>query len=644
MKKITILLSLFCLATLSASAQTDISLDGEWKFHIPNIKSEETVIVPHTYNVMEGLEDYAGMAVYRRNIPSLGNMRGKQVRLHFNGVYHDAVVRINGKEAGRHLNAGYTAFSMDITPYLDKEHRKNVIEVECNNNYTEKNLPWKRSFDWANDGGIYRSVRLHITGKQSVRYLHVTPKLNLADSTATAHIALRLYEDNVRTATFNLKIKENGSGKYIHNENYKLGASKDRTFQTTIQCGKVNLWHFDQPNLYSYEITLYDGNEVSDFKRENFGFREVNLSGNRLLLNGEVVRLPGIEDMPGSNPYIGMAESKKEMEKSCWLMKDANATITRYHWVQDDYRLQLLDSLGMLVQEEVSWWQRPREELGPELMATAKQQLKEMIESHYNHPCIWAWGISNEVGDNRKDLLELKSYAQTLDPTRHYMSISNYIFKHLKEDPSLVLDLPTWNEYIGTWHGNHRNDLKMYIEKVNDAIGERPLFITEAGLCEPANTGGDARRVDDMIFHLEEWKRFPNVMGYIYFCLNDYRTQMGEEGIGRHRIRRHGVVNKYGEPKPSYYVLQSLMCPIEVIGVKEKYHVDISLTIRNRNTIPSYTLRGYRIVFEDDKGKVCTINLPDMKPGDVVKNTLYNINHEYKFRIERSNGTVVLNY
>lgn len=661
LKKIAALVAILS-ASAYAYAQEDISLNGEWQFNVPGITETVTVNVPHTYNVMDGLEDYAGKAVYKRTLPLPENLEGKKVRVDFRGVYHDAIVRINGVEAGRHSNAGYTAFSMDISPYLDLSGQvENVIEVECDNSYSDTNIPWKRHFDWANDGGIYRPVTLHISGEKSIRYLHVNPEIDLSDSTAVAHISLRLHESSVKKAVFQLRIKENSSGRYIHEGDYKLKICKDGTFKTAISCGKVKLWHFDDPNLYSYEIELYDGKERSDFRREIFGFRKIEIIADQLFINGEAVRLPGIEDMPGSHPNVGMAESAEDIEEACMMMKELGATITRYHWGQDEHRMHMMDSLGILVQEEIPWWQGPYDTLGDTLTLTVQQQLQEMIESHYNHPCIWAWGLSNEVGDNRSDLLKMKAYAQQFDTTRYYLSMSNHIYHKFDEDPPLALDVPTWNDYTGTWHADHRDQLSGLFKLVEPVLDGRPLLITEAGLCEPAFTGGDARRIDEMIFHLEEWKKHPYVIGYIYFCLTDYRTQMGEEGFGRHRIRRHGVSDKYRNPKPSYYMLQQLMCPLEVIGVQpygqkkiegslaNQYELNTNTTsalirLRVKDDIPSYTIRGYRLTYEDNTGQKRIIELPDLAPGESMDLIMENINHSFNFQIERKDGTFVMKY
>lgn len=672
MKHFLFFLTMLSCAVINATAQTDISLNGTWKFWVPecaeskdipsDIKAEKLVMVPHTYNVMEGLEDYAGHACYSRLLPITPNMKGQQLRVHFNGVYHDAIVYVNGNKVGEHLNAGYSPFSFDITQFVDfAPEARNEIKVECNNIYSDHNLPWRRKFDWTNDGGIYRDTWLHTSGKLGLRYVHITPQINLTDSTAVAQISIKLWQTSAKKANVALKITENRTGRIVYEGVHKLKANKAGTFDCSVDCGKVQLWHFDNPALYTYEATLYDGKVVSDKRSEKFGFRTFKVEGDHLSLNGEPVRLPGLENMPGSNPDFGMAESHDYMRKTIEMMKDLNCTISRYHWAQDDYRFQLMDSLGMLVQEELAWWQGPQKRLGASLMANAKQQLEDIVEAHYNHPSIFAWGMSNEVNENTDDVVELANHVRQFDKTRNVDVVCNHMFRDLERDPSFALDLPTWNEYIGTWHAKHRDQLPGYFDDVAKVMNGRPLLITEHGLCEPAFTGGDARRIDEMIFHITEWKKHPFVCGYIYFCLEDYRTQMGEEGLGKDRIRRHGICNKRLEPKPSYYVLQQIMNPVEVTMVKPElgaknegtlanmYEIDNSnksavITIRVKNDIPSYSLRGYRISYADNHGKAQNINLPDLKPGDEHTFVLNNVNKSYNFNIVRPDGSIVLRY
>lgn len=645
-------------------AQTSSTLNGVWNISFPDSVGvhAQDVNVPHTYNIMDGLEDYAGKATYSRKFTIPKEMTGRHLRIHFNGVYHSARVLVNGKEAGRHNFAGFTPFSFDITDLVNPDG-DNILTVECNNTFSENNLPWMRTFDWANDGGIIREVTLKAYGPHGLRFVHVTPTVNLTDSTASARFDLKLWTNPIAVIDVNITVRDKAAGKVVVSRRMPLRYDKKAgTYSTNMKFGKVKLWHFDNPNLYNFTIEVYDkkGN-LSDRLTDDFGFRTIKIDGNRILLNGEPVRLPGIENMAGSNPDFGMAESHEYMDFTIGQMKRLNATITRYHWPQDNHRFEVMDSLGILVQEELPWWQLPWKELTPELRESAHRQIEEMIEAHYNHPSIYCWGVSNEVADNTEEVLALRDFIHQRDTTRLVTTMTNHLWQQYEKDPSFALDLPTMNEYIGTWHADNRSQLAGILTKVGDVIKDRPLLITEAGLCEPAFAGGDSRRIDEMIYHVSEWQKHPYITGYIYFSLEDYRTQMGEEGIGRDRVRRHGVCDKRLNPKPSFYVLRQIMSPVEITSVKpygekadesslaniyslDRSTPDAEITVKTKNTIPSYTLRGYKVKYPDRNGVEHFIDLPDMQPGSSHKVVLKNINKEYHFMVIRPNGSSVFDY
>ena len=134
--------------------------------------------------------------------------------------------------------------------------------------------------------------------------------------------------------------------------------------------------------------------------------------------------------------------------------------------------LSALDSLGILAQEELSWWQQPGGELSPMQETLAKETIAEIIEAHYNHPCIFAFAVSNKVHGNHKTVKRLGDYIRLLAPQRITETVGNNLYKHLDKDPTLLLDLPTWNEYIGTWHGSGkkiREELPGYFDLTSAA-------------------------------------------------------------------------------------------------------------------------------------------------------------------------------
>ena len=171
------------------------------------------------------------------------------------------------------------------------------------------------------------------------------------------------------------------------------------------------------------------------------------------------------------------------------------------------------------------------------------------------------WVISENV---KQIFKELKSYAKSLDTTRIVTFVSNSISYGPKADVSALSDILTWNEYIGTWHGKHRDELNSYMDQIREELPSRSMMITEHGLCEPVFTGGDVRRIDEMLFHFKEWEKRSWISGVIYFSLNDYRTHMGESNEGKFRQRVHGVTDLYRQRKPSFDVYKKLSSPVSV--------------------------------------------------------------------------------
>jgi len=82
--------------------------------------------------------------------------------------------------------------------------------------------------------------------------------------------------------------------------------------------------------------------------------------------------------------------------------------------------------------------------------------------------------------------------------------------------------------------------------------------------------------------------------GAIFFCYNDYRTHVGDRGVGPLQQRLHGVVDIYGAQKPSYDLLRRESSPIESLTVQHQLN-KFRVLLRVRRDLPMYTLRGYRL-------------------------------------------------
>ncbi|WP_339316300.1 sugar-binding domain-containing protein [Paenibacillus sp. FSL R10-2734] len=591
-------------------------------WQVDGLPSPALVSVPHTWNVQEGLEEYRGAGWYEQTLNIPDEWANRRIRLAFEGVYRDTDIWVNGVKAASHYNSGYTPFEVELTPNI-LIAAENRLVIRVDNSNSDEALPMSNSFDWADDGGMIRPVTLIVTGLVSVEHILVEPKVCFADDGGqtggkiAAHIKLCEPGDAVSA---DIAIYRNGAKIWQGTEMVQAGVLSWSI--ADILLPEIDLWHFDHPHLYQLEIVLRTGNQVQDRVVRSFGFREIVVKGHELWLNREPVRLMGVEWMPGSHPEVGMAERLEDLTVMLVKLKEANCVITRFHWQQGNELLDWCDRNGLLVQEEIPHWGQPAEP-GKITFEQAMAQAKEMILNHSHHPCIFAWGMGNEMDGQSKVTLQymqqLKQEILQLDPSR----LVNYVSNTLQINPAIDAtgagDLLMWNDYVGTWHGDL--DEEEIIRQIIADYPDKPIVIAEYGLCEPAYEGGDARRISILRDKTEIYRRYPQFAALIYFSLNDYRTQMGEEGTGRLRQRVHGSLDIYNQAKPSYAALREVSSPLLLSEEPVWKDGGLEVTLKCRDDIPSYTVKGYTLSVSHTDGCVIKQEIPDLSPGDIQ--TLY---------------------
>jgi len=362
--------------------------------------------------------------------------------------------------------------------------------------------------------------------------------------------------------------------------------------------------------------------------------------------------------MPGSHPQYGMADTEETNEQMLTLMKEANVVFTRFHWQQSDLLLDWCDKHGIMVQEDVPYWQQPFE-VNDEFAEVAKRHIQAMIRWHSHHPSIFAWGVGNELdgqSQGTKSYVEtMKPYVASLDDSRLCNYVSNTFHLNERTDATGYGDMLMWNDYIGTWHeGAERSDV---IANAAKHYPNQPLIVMEYGLCEPAFDGGDERRVQILEDQTACYAEHDHIAGAIFFSLNDYRTQMGEDGQGKLRQRVHGVTDLYGNVKPSYWNLREISSPLSIEVHSLEDH-QLKLEISCKAQLPSYVIKHYELAYEWIKGDGdatsetdCTIvnarvAIPTLAPGEhtIVTIPLDSANvSAIHLTIKRGTGFSVLN-
>jgi beta-glucuronidase len=567
------------------------------------------VTVPHTWQTIADSPDYVGVAWYKLDFPCPAEWKQHFVRIEFEAVFHTAHIYLNGSSVGEHIGKGYTAFTCDLSAAM-KSGQTNTLLVRVDNTPSEAMLPRMKSFDWANDGGLVRPVTLLVTPRVFIERIEVDATPDLERS---AEVKIRVVVRNTLNSPHSLRLNASIRREGAASEKLKA-TSSDATVAANssvvvalpaIPIESPALWHFDAPHLYVATVDLHTDAGSHRFV-DTFGIRKFEARGTEFYLNGEPVRLMGVERMAGSHPEFGMAEPTAWIEANHRDMKELNCVFTRVHWAQDKRVLDFCDRNGILMQEEVPAWgyetfQSTTDELQHSLEQNGLEQLREMVARDRNHPCIVSWGLCNEVdGKNprsREFARALSVEARRLDPSRLLTYASNSLGENPQADMAGEFDFISTNEYYGSWARGGPKEVREHMDRICKAFPNKPIVVSEYGWCEcqPSIPPGDPLRIEIVDGHTEVFRQFPQVAGATYFDYNDYRTLVGDKGVGSFRQRVHGVVDLYANRKPSFQALRLQCSPIESLGLKRTAPAHFLLKITSRHTLPSYTLRGYRV-------------------------------------------------
>lgn len=658
---------LVCFFSAALAQRDTIALNSNWQFAIDkkgnglnekwfekSLPNNRSVNLPHTWNIEDDNQNHYGWGWYQQKLKVPANWKNKNVVLQFGAINHTSIIYVNGKKVEENIGDGFNKFFINLNEKVNYG-KENIITVAVNNVYGKNKVPFGNSFDWPNDGGIIRKVALIVSDKPAANFIHATPTLNVASNEGKLKIKLGFdaANKNIQLA-INIAEENQATKNIIYTSTSKpIWQNNQAVFEIVLP--KVNPWHFDFPNLYKVEVTVLNGKNASDKISTSVGFREIKFAAGKTYLNGERIKLMGIEWTAGSNPNFGFAETDSVILSQCKLMKDVNAIFTRQHFQQDDLFYEFCDRKGIIVQQEVPLW-GPETPANDTIRSIAMKQLERMINNMYNHPSIFSWGTGNELrardADMKDMIAALLKRSRELDPSRHTAYVSNSLTQGFYNNPKFVPDAANdgdylmMNEYGGSWWDLPVGQIHAYLDSVHLSYPDKPFFISEFGLCEPNFRGGDERRVEDLIYHMAMYESKPYVEGAIYFDLTDYRTHYpGTSEKNKFRRRIHGVYDMYGNPKPSMKVLRELSSPVEVQAVRNWKKGKLNLLIFGSMGLPQHTVKGYKLYVSgkaDNYASTKAYDLPEIKPGERLNFEVDEVNNGNVFiSIVRPTGYVV---
>lgn len=332
--------------------------------------------------------------------------------LHFGSVKSAFYCWLNGQYVGMGKGS-MLPVEFDVTAFVQPGENRLAVQV-----YEFSDATYLEDQDMWHLAGICRDV-----------WLEQRPKKGILDV-----FAQTAFDDNYRTAVLKVDVLtelQNGliQAKLLrHGKELRCESSPVNEGRTTLQldCGEVALWSAETPELYELEISCRteDGQEESCWME--YGFREIRIDGERLLINGMPLKLRGV-NYHAFTPDKGYYVPKETFEKDLYTMKLHNINAIRTsHYPQDEYFYTLCNRLGIYVMDECnveSHGVRDKNVPGNNSLWTPHviDRMQRMVLRDRNHPCVVMWSLGNE-SDSGENHHKMRAAALALDPSRpiHY--------------------------------------------------------------------------------------------------------------------------------------------------------------------------------------------------------------------------------
>ena len=475
----------------------------------------------YTYGYEKEDRDEAGL--YRHSFTLPAGWKNRPVFIVFDGSMTDTEVKINGQLAGPIHQGAFYRFRYDITPLL-KAGQPNVLEVKVNKVSANQTVnEAERTADFWVFGGIFRPVFLEAYPAQYLQRVAI-------DAKADGSIIVDAFPALLKARATIVAQVTTLDGKPFGKPLSAPVQPGDSVVRLRGRFSQPALWSSEFPNRYRVTVQVKQGATLLHTLTETIGFRTVELRRHDgFYINGQRTRFKGV-NRGAFWPTSGRTTSRQISIQDVNLIKDMNMNAVRSsHYPPDTHFLEVCDSLGLFVIDELTGWQYP-----PYDTPVGRKLVKELILRDVNHPCVVLWANGNEGGFNFDLLPDYPRYDIQKRPVIHPWSLINGMnTKH----------------YIGYNYG-----LNTFFN------GNEVFFPTEFlhGLYD----GGHGAGLDDY------WSLMMgnplSAGGFLWdFCDQAVvRTDKNRELDTKGNSAADGILGPYREKEASFYTIREIWAPI----------------------------------------------------------------------------------
>lgn len=519
--------------------------------------SWQNVTLPHDWQIWHVQDLYQdGTLWYRKRFSW---KPGRRCCLYFEGVYMDAAIFVNGKQAAQ-WKYGYTSFQADVTEWL--KDGENEVLVRC--------LLRHPNSRWYSGAGIYRDVWMleYEDAHLVTDGLYVTPQ---ELRPGRWEVALSAETENTLDSdelVYTLMDSEGKIQARIHAA--PRGESK-------MEVANPQLWSTETPTCYRLRAALLrDGREL-DCLETACGFRTVELSAKEgLLLNHQRIVLHGV-CLHHDLGCLGAAFSRPAAQRQLEIMKEMGVNALRTsHNPPAPGVMELADELGILVVSEAfDCWKRGKTTYDyarffPEWY---KKDVASWVHRDRNHPSLLFWSVGNEIYDTHMGEEGLETMKALLaevalhDPRKNGLTTlgSNYMAWENTQKCAPYLDAVGYNYGESLYDAHHaaHPDWMIYGSETASVVQSRGIYhfpMSQALLVDDdfqCSSLGNSRTSWGAKSHqacLASEEAYPYHLGQFLWSGIDY---IGEPTPYHTKNSYLGLVDTAGLPKDAFYIYQA---------------------------------------------------------------------------------------
>ncbi len=548
--------------------RTTQSLDGFWDFaadrdgHVGKTSwlrrfpsRHERMHVPGCWDTQPRWFDWHGRAYYRRKVrvPERGH-----VLITLDGAGGATRVSLDGRLLGGSplLHLPQRLLARDVAP---GEHE---LVVEVNTDKKLEEVFPQYGCDWHHYGGLTRPASAAFLGDVWIRDLFVHYAIERGRVCLEPEVVIENLGRRDLKETLRLELGGEEIGKF----EVRLPAGRTTTVRRALAPRKLGLWSPDDPKLHLLRASC-GGDDLA----ERVGLRTIAVADRRLLLNGEPIRLLGVNRHHEYGDH-GFAVPADIVQRDFELIREMGCNAVRCHYPVDALAMDFMDEMGLLYWADLPFYGRWKSVVGnPAYLALAERGLEEAARAEFNHPSVIVRGLLNEcateVPGGMLAARRLVKKGRAVDPTR-LMSLSS---NRLLTERSLPLfDLVGLNSYPGWYDNKEFLDWPKLLPAMRRAmrkkgLGRMPIVVTETGA---AGIYGD-RSLEDRKWtegfqerllekHLRYLLANDDVTGVFVWQFADARTVREYWTNRPGTVNNKGLLDRFRRPKDAYWKVREI--------------------------------------------------------------------------------------